>query len=552
MVSPYENLGAPANGTENQFRHSGRIEVADARSSNVLEIPQTPEAQRKAEQANIEQAGRLLSWANNNLGRFDLNGDKKINLGEIDLGLRTSSNPVDRQMLGYLSDHFYDFKRNPNDGISVKDLQKNLQRQSDIAQQNEIARQQLAARQGQEAGSRDFMSPLLRTADGDPNGSLFRVLDTIRNHRPDDEISKRDLERYLSEYDRRTRTGDTNSGQFTPENRQYVQNLRDNWDSPEVRRLRGTWLDSNNEEHANGSITAKSLRAAGGLGDDIFGSFISTDAPAKKVAAPVTADMVNNLIPHSNEDRFNNTPRTQDDAARAADSQRVTGARDLFSWAQNNLGRYDIDGDKALNLGEVDLGVRTTKDETSSRMLKQMEDGFPQLSHHGKISNRDLEHNWRNQQSIADSNETWRQQRAGQEHDQAASRDLMSPLFSTPDGHPNNSLFKVLDGERGHPHDRIGKKELKHYLDEYDWRSRNGDVGSGHYRPQDRAYVQFLYDNWDTPDVVRLRGTYSVRDNHDRDHVRQIANSTITIDSLKSAGGYGDVYDLYLSNKQGS
>ena len=128
--------------------------------------------------------------------------------------------------------------------------------------------------------------------------------------------------------------------------------------------------------------------------------------------------------------------------------------------------------------------------------------------------------------------------------------------MATNTGHPNESLYKVLDGIRGDVDDEFGKKDLKRYTEEYDWRARNGDVG-GHFTPQNRAYVQHLMDNWDSPDVVRLRGTYTAQDNNSRGYygdqnTRQVANSTISGKSLRAAAGLSSQGDLYTLYRKGS
>lgn len=537
--SPYSNIDASKN-----------------TSDHTANDPRT--VAKLQDDSRVDDAAKLLSWGNNNLRRFDVTGDNKVNLGEATLGINTSGNDADKKMLAELSEFFTAGGRNPKDGISLKDLQRNLENQQRMALENEQARQRQAMLEAQQAGNRNLMTPMLATADGDPSGSLFRVLDTVRSRKPDDEISKRDLEKFLDEFDRRARTDDVNSGQFTEKNRQYVQNLRDNWDSPQVRQLRGTWLDSDRREHANGSITAKSLREAGGLAPnvDTFAAFVSPDAQPLKQAPVVTAEMARDSIPMKHVKIVQETPRIEDQKAREADLSRMNSAKDLHAWGKGNLNRYDIGGDNKVNYGEVDLGIRTTKEPVSQEKLGEIQNNFGFLNKHGKVGVKDLMRNYDTQTAAFQSNEASRQARFEAEQKQAEAKDLITPLFTTTNGHPNGSLFKVLDGVRGDVDDKVNKKDLKRFVDEYDWRSRHGDVGTGHYTPENRAYVQHLVDHWDSPEVVRLRGTYTVQDNNSgrgSQRTREIANGSISGKSLQTATGVGntmDLYALYLNQKQ--
>jgi hypothetical protein len=112
----------------------------------------------------------------------------------------------------------------------------------------------------------------------------------------------------------------------------------------------------------------------------------------------------------------------------------------------------------------------------------------------------------------------------------------------------------VLDGIKGDIDGEVSKRDLKRYVEEYDWRSRNGDVGSGHFTPQNRAYVQDLINNWDSQDVRRLRGTYTVQDNYGPRgtirNTREIANGTISMESLRQAARANELYTMYVKPEQ--
>ena len=529
------------------------VNPKESASSKTPQDPRT--LARLQDDARVEEAGKLLDWGKNNLGRFDVTGDDRVNRGEIDMAIRTSGNAEDINMLSLMQSKFPELKGR-RDAISVGDLEKHFNNELKAADQHEAARRAEELNEQRQAGSRDLMTPLLQTANGNPNDSLFRVLDTMRDRKPDDEISKRDLQKYVDEYSRRVRTGDVGSGQFTPETRQYVQDLLTNWDSPEVKRLRGTWKDVDDREHTNSSITAKSLSEAGGLQNDqpVFASFINQSLQPRREAPTVRAEMAQEITPPVHMKKFEADPRVEDQLARDAEAKRIADAKGLSNWGRNNLPRYDITGDNAVNRGEVDLGRRTTKEPESSARLAQMESEFPNISHHGKIAQKNLDKHVQNVQSEFETNEAARQQRLVQDRNTAAARDLIAPMFETPNGHPNNSLFKVLDGVRGDVDDKVSEKDLKKFAEEYDWRSRHGDVGSGHYTPHNRAYVQNLLDNWNNPEVVRLRGTWTAHDTYGPrgsvGRAREIPNKYITAESLRKAAAMDDLFALYV--KKGS
>lgn len=511
---------------------------------------------RLQDDARVDQAGKLLDWGKNNLNRFDVTGDDRVNLGEIDLGLRTNKNAKDIEMLNLMADQFPHLKGR-KDAISVKDLQKHFENEVKTAQENEMARRQQALLEQQQSNAREMMKPLLATPDGNPDGSLFRVLDTMRNRKPDNEISKRDLEKYMDEYDRRSRTGDIGSGQFTPESRNVVQNLLNNWNSPEVKNLRGSWTTSDNRQVTNSSITAESLAKAGGIAsnESVFGKFVDATMAPRKEAPTVRSEMVLEVTPPKNFSKAVSDPRLEDKMAREADSEKVASAADLQQWGSNNLRRYDVTGDNGLNRGETDLGIRTTNNKESFHKLNQIQTEFDTLSSNGKVvRQKDLDRNVRSATQSFDANEAARRARYAEDLAAAHSRDIIAPMMTTQSGHPNDSLFKVLDGIRDDVDDKISKKDLKRYVEEYDWRSRHGDVGYGHYTPQNRAYIQNVLENWDSSEVRRLRGTYTVQDNHGPRNTgrgtREVANSTISAESLRAAARTNELFAMYVKPEQ--
>ncbi|MBX3137242.1 hypothetical protein KF707_13450, partial [Candidatus Obscuribacterales bacterium] len=114
---------------------------------------------RLQDDARVDQAGKLLNWGTNNLNRFDVSGDDRVNLGEIDLGLRTSGSKQDREMLTLMEEQFPHLKGR-KDAISVKDLQRNFESEVKQAQENEMASRQQEMVEKQQAHARGMMKPL--------------------------------------------------------------------------------------------------------------------------------------------------------------------------------------------------------------------------------------------------------------------------------------------------------------------------------------------------------------------------------------------------------
>lgn len=253
------------------------------------------------DELQIEQAQRLLTWGKNNFGRYDYEVNNRLDRNEIIAGLDNAGSDEDRDQLSFLHNNYDRLKKQNTglfghrDSLSIGDLEKNLEIQQETARKNAEAREAATQLASLRDGSTSLMQPLLATADGNHYQSLFRTLDGIKGGKYDNKVSKGDLERYLSEYDRRARHGDVGTGHFTPATRAYVQDLTDNWDSPAVRRLRGTYMtqrDGKQVEEANWTISADSLREAAGMQKkaDLFRPFV---APKSEVVVqPVVEEIV--------------------------------------------------------------------------------------------------------------------------------------------------------------------------------------------------------------------------------------------------------------------
>lgn len=208
-----------------------------------------------------------LNWLHSNIDRFDLQGKHKLNLGEIDLAMRTDNDAFDREMLREARE---ELQNSGKKTLSIKDSDHILK---SWTQQKDAAAQAAAEQQWQRnsvAQSNDMLSRLTYTADGNAATSLFAVLDDVKGGHADGKISKGDLKAYLKQYDRRAAHGEPEVDNFTAADRNFVQNLLNGWDSPEVVRLRGTHKVQGSDgyydrDEGNSYITIDSLKRFAGV-----------------------------------------------------------------------------------------------------------------------------------------------------------------------------------------------------------------------------------------------------------------------------------------------
>ncbi len=205
-------------------------------------------------------------WVNHNTGRFDQTGDGKLDQGEINTAIGRAADPLEREMLMSVRDQYQTIRNagGDNGGALAHDdfNQYEGQIQAQRAQAGALALQQ--------QHSRYLMQPMLATDDGNPDKSLFRVLDNITGGAKDGDVSKKDLKSFVEQYDRAAMNGgDVNQGVWTRANRDYAQHLAQNWDTPEVKTLRTAleYDDDGNLKMETGSyITERSLLTASGYG----------------------------------------------------------------------------------------------------------------------------------------------------------------------------------------------------------------------------------------------------------------------------------------------
>ncbi len=206
------------------------------------------------------------SWVTHNTGRFDMSGDGRLDQGEINTAIGRSRDPLERTMLMSVRDGYQTIRdAGGNHGNAIDQSAVNQyegQFQAQRTQQNALALQQ--------THSRYLMQPMLATDDGNPDRSLFRVLDNVTGGAKDGDVSRHDLESFVDQYDRAAMNGgDVNQGVWTRNNRDYAQHLAQNWNTPEVKTLRTAleYDDDGNLRMETGSyITERSLLTASGYG----------------------------------------------------------------------------------------------------------------------------------------------------------------------------------------------------------------------------------------------------------------------------------------------
>ena len=217
-----------------------------------------------------------------------------------------------------------------------------------------------------------------------------------------------------------------------------------------------------------------------------------------------------------------------------------------MNWLKYNIDRFDIQGKHHLNLGEINLAIRTDNDAFDKEMLRE---AGVELQNSGKssISIKDSDKilkSWGQQKDDA-TQAAYAQQRMQDSTDRSNS--MLGRLTYTPDGNASNSLFAVLDDVKGgHPDGKISKGDLKAYLKQFDKRSSHGEPEVANFTSDDRNFVQNLLSQWDSPEVVRLRGTHKEQGS-DGYYDRDAGNSYITVDSLKRAAGIPPYGDLFAS-----
>jgi hypothetical protein len=234
------------------------------------------------------------AWTRNNTNRFDMDGDQRVDRNELNAAIQRSRDPLEKEILVSVRDQYSDIRHAGGEGFLG--LRKDSLDHDDFdsfAQQNQERRDQARETRMRQGQSAYLMGPLLANPDGTRERSLFNHLDNIKGGSKDGDLSRGDFERFVQNYDRAALSGsaDVNQGFYTRTNRDYAQRVADNWDSPEIERLRGkrTQQEGHYErEVTNQYITESSLRAAAGYAGnvDLYRTFKPHEAPVPKAEAP--------------------------------------------------------------------------------------------------------------------------------------------------------------------------------------------------------------------------------------------------------------------------
>lgn len=222
-------------------------------------LPNLAVAWGQANRDNKGDTGKPLVARDGQYERFDLatSGDRS-SLSELD---KTMSQQLLKQFDALKAVHsdseggFIGIGTHEKDKITQGDL-------DDKIKQIDQARSDRLKTERETAENKSNLGKLLGTTDGNPDHTLFNKLDSMPGGSKDGYINKGDLDRYMKDYDYRKQTGQFDG--LTADQKKKVDDeaanvkyLKDNWDKPEIQRLRD----------GGSGITADSLAKAGGFKD---------------------------------------------------------------------------------------------------------------------------------------------------------------------------------------------------------------------------------------------------------------------------------------------
>lgn len=273
--------------------------------------------------------------------KYDTSGDGALNYAELNqahenikikmaYGKTTAEDHYEAAMLNVLKSKYEQIKGAHNDreggflrlgthekdAITYNDMSKVLTDANKSRQDEKILED-----------NREAMRVLLRS-----DIPMFKILDATKNGKEDNKISKDDLDRYLSNYDRRTNNGTNEAakcGEYTEEIHTAVKNLRDNWDREPVSRLRETVnVPASRGQYATvpgDYITTSSLAQAGGFGNQAkIESLIQTYGEESEKAAAERAAKLS-CASMGAENMAPDRDRVREGQNRLADGERPVG-----------------------------------------------------------------------------------------------------------------------------------------------------------------------------------------------------------------------------------
>ncbi len=210
--------------------------------------------------AGLEKTGKIddhmLRWSRDNMGRFDTSGDGEVDRQEMNPRNPTAVSGFEKAMMQRLQNQYETLNksdsiqpiigsRDADDSFSHKNFKKLVDaREKPITESHEAAqRQELAQRQLDQKNN--VVSALMKN-DGDPRTSLAAVLDVQRGVNPDGEISRRDIRKFVDNFEVGKARGDLG---YTQANLDAAKLLDSQWNDSLGVSLRGQYERHNTSGH---------------------------------------------------------------------------------------------------------------------------------------------------------------------------------------------------------------------------------------------------------------------------------------------------------------
>ncbi|MBP9090732.1 hypothetical protein KBI23_06845 [bacterium] len=210
--------------------------------------------------AGLEKTGKIddhmLRWSRDNMGRFDTSGDSKVDQQEMNPRNPTAVSGFEKAMMQRLQNQYETLNksdsiqpligsRDADDAFSQRHFKKLVEaREKPITESHEAAhKQELAQRQLDQKNN--VVSALMKN-DGDPRTSLAAVLDVQRGVNPDGEISRRDIRKFVDNFEVGKARGDLG---YTQANLDAAKLLDSQWNDSLGVSLRGQFERHNGGGH---------------------------------------------------------------------------------------------------------------------------------------------------------------------------------------------------------------------------------------------------------------------------------------------------------------
>ncbi|CAN5369012.1 hypothetical protein BH11CYA1_BH11CYA1_30410 [soil metagenome] len=269
----------------------------------------------KAVAANLDKTGHadetMVRWMRDNMNRFDTSGNHEVDKQETNPRNPTAVSGFEKAMLTRFqskyeslnnSDTLNSIFRSSDDSFSKRDFEKVIAAyEKPVTEGHEAAqRQELAQRQ---LDQKNNVVHSLMKNDGNPANSLAAVLDIQRGVNPDGEISRRDIRKFVDNFDQGQARGDFG---YTQANLDAAKLLDSQWNAPLGVSLRGQYERNNGGGHGGSQdmvthdrIDLKRMAELQGTTlDQLYAANVSKDARPVRHAAntddrtvrPVSAD----------------------------------------------------------------------------------------------------------------------------------------------------------------------------------------------------------------------------------------------------------------------